>query len=428
MSNPIDLKALQASGANLGKGEPIVRPVRGLFARVFNLGLGYTSFLFAVLRNIAPILVVKNNAVVTRYDDVKEALLADDALGVTYNEKLDLILGGVPFFLGMNDKETHNRDKAALTRAVPPEDVAARLVPAAEAAAEHALVRANGKIEVVDQLFRKVTFEVLFDYLGTPKPPDGDVGVWVMRMFEFLFADARNDPGLRKEVELYAPVFRNYIQELIDARRKSGEKRNDVLGNCLDKQSQQEDGFSDEKIRAGLISCIVGGLPQLPMVGPNALEQLLRRPSMLAEAQLAARNDCNSKLAGYVMEAIRFDPLGPGLSRTLMRDYTLAAGTSRAKDLPKGMSVFVSFASAMRDGRRIRDPDTFIPDRPACNYIHFGHGLHECFGTHINRGLLPAILKPLLKRSNVTRAPGAEGQLRKQGVFADRLVVCYGPS
>jgi len=388
------------------------------------------NFWFALLRNTWPILVVKNNALVTRYDDVKEALLAD-ALGVTYKEKLDLILGGVPFFLGMNDKETHDREKAALTKAVPPEDVAERLVPAAEAAAEHALVRANGKIEVVDQLFREVTFEVLFDYLGTPAPPDGDVRVWVMRMFEFLFADAFNDSGLRKEVELYAPVFRNYIQGLIDARRKSGEKRNDVLGNCLERQARQEDGFSDDKIRAGLIGCIVGGLPQLPMVGPNALEQLLRRPSMLAEAQLAARNDdnnANSQLAGYVSEAMRFDPLGPGLSRTLMRDYTLAAGTSRAKHLSKGMSVFVSFASAMRDGRRVRDPDTFIPDRPACNYIHFGHGLHECFGTHINHGLLPAILKPLLKRSNVTRASGAEGHLRKQGVFAERLVVCYGPS
>lgn len=428
MTNPIDLKALQASSTDLGKGEPVVRPVRGLRARGFNLFLRSMNFWFALLRNTWPIWVVKNNALVTRYDDVKEALRADDAFGVTYKEKLDLILGGVPFFLGMNDKETHDREKAALTKAVPPEDVAERLVPAAEAAAEHALVSANGKIEVVDQLFRKVTFEVLFDYLGTPKPSDGDVGVWVMRMFEFLFADTFNDPGLRKEVELYAPVFRNYIQELIDARRKSGEKRNDVLGNCLDKQSQQEDGFSDEKIRVGLIGCIVGGLPQLPMVGPHALEQLLSRPAILAEAQLAARNNEDTKLAGYVSEAMRFDPVGPVLSRTVMKDYTLAAGTSRAKDLPKGMSVLVSFASAMKDGRRIRDPEAFIPDRPLCNYIHFGHGLHECFGIHINRGLLPAILKPLLKRSNVTRAPGAEGQLRKQGVFADRLVVCYGPA
>ncbi len=153
------VKALQASSTDLGKGEPVVRPVRGLRARGFNLFLRSMNFWFALLRNTWPIWVVKNNALVTRYDDVKEALRADDAFGVTYKEKLDLILGGVPFFLGMNDKETHDREKAALTKAVPPEDVAERLVPAAEAAAEHALVSANGKIEVVDQLFRKVTFE-----------------------------------------------------------------------------------------------------------------------------------------------------------------------------------------------------------------------------------------------------------------------------
>ena len=111
----------------------------------------------------------------TRYDDVKEVFPADDAFAVTYKEKLDLIMGGVPFFLGMNDKETHDREKAALTKAVPSGGRRGALGPAAEAAAEHALVSANGKIEVVDQLFRKVTFEVLFDYLGTPIPSDGDV-------------------------------------------------------------------------------------------------------------------------------------------------------------------------------------------------------------------------------------------------------------
>ena len=39
--------------------------------------------------------------------------------------------------------------------------------------------------------------------------------------------------------------------------------------------------------------------------------------------------------------------------------------------------------------------------------------------------MLPAILKPLLKRRGLERATGAEGHLRKQGAFADRLVVCY---
>jgi cytochrome P450 len=222
--------------------------------------------------------------------------------------------------------------------------------------------------------------------------------------------------------------LRNYIQDLIEDRRSSGEERDDVLGRCLNAQAKHEDGFSDDKIRCALVAFIAGGMPQLPMVGPHALEQLLRRPKVLTEAQSAARNGDDGKLAGYVFEAMRFDPLGPGLMRTLKKPYTLAAGTSRAKELPEGTVVFVSFASAMRDGRRVRDPEAFIPGRPPCNYIHFGHGLHECFGIHINRGLLPAILKPLLKRHDLTRAPGVEGHLRKQGVFADRLVVCYQPA
>jgi hypothetical protein len=35
------------------------------------------------------------------------------------------------------------------------------------------------------------------------------------------------------------------------------------------------------------------------------------------------------------------------------------------------------------------------------------------------------MLKPLLKRTGLRRASGAEGHLRKQTVFPDRLVVCF---
>ena len=143
---------------------------------------------------------------------------------------------------------------------------------------------------MVGELFREVAFEVLLDYFGTPLPPAGDLHVWASRIFEFQFADASNDPALRKEVDIYAPALRNYIQELIEDRRSSGEERDDVLGRCLDTQAKQEDGFSDDKIRCALIAFIAGGMPQLPMVGPHALEQLLRRPKVLAEAQIAARN------------------------------------------------------------------------------------------------------------------------------------------
>ena len=143
MTRPINFKSKRA--AVLGKGEPVIRPVSGIKAQLFQWGLAHSDLLFAVLRNIAPILVVKNTAVVTRYDDVKEVFLADEAFAVPYAEKLDVIMGGVPFFLGMGDTEEYRRDTAAMRKVVPIKDVAERLVPAAEAAAERAVCACEWK-------------------------------------------------------------------------------------------------------------------------------------------------------------------------------------------------------------------------------------------------------------------------------------------
>ena len=47
---------------------------------------------------------------------------------------------------------------------------------------------------MVDTLVRRVTFDVLGDYFGVPKPPDGDLRVWATRLFEFQFADRGTIP------------------------------------------------------------------------------------------------------------------------------------------------------------------------------------------------------------------------------------------
>ena len=46
----------------------------------------------------------------------------------------------------------------------------------------------------------------------------------------------------------------------------------------------------------------------------------------------------------------------------------------------------------------------------------------------MNKALLPLMLKPLLQRKNLRRAPGARGKLSKRGVFAERLWVQYDPA
>jgi cytochrome P450 len=76
----------------------------------------------------------------------------------------------------------------------------------------------------------------------------------------------------------------------------------------------------------------------------------------------------------------------------------------------------------MFDGRRVEKPTSFRIDRPDYDYFHFGYGMHECFGLYMNRLMVPAICKALLRRKRLRRAP-AGGKLQMDGAFAKRLIV-----
>jgi cytochrome P450 len=344
---------------------------------------------------------------------------------VPYRPKLNVIMGGQPFFLGMGDTPEYRADTAAMRKVIRADDIPARLVPAVEDAAEKIVASAGGNLEVVDALVRRVTFDVLGAYFGIPDPPNGDLRVWATRLFEFQFADPGGDRALRAEVDKIAPALRGHIQAQIEQRHAQGIRKDDVLGRCLEMQASGEPGFQDDQIRTALMGFIVGGPPQPPMVVPQALEQLLRRPDALAGAQEAARSGDDELLAGYVFEAMRFDPLAPALPRIALKDCTIAEGTARARKVSRGAAVLAAFSSAMMDERRVPEPRTFNPRRLPHEYIHFGYGLHTCFGIHINKALLPLMLKPLLRRPGLRRAPGRLGRLRKRGVFADQLHVNY---
>jgi cytochrome P450 len=361
----------------------------------------------------------------TRYDEVREVFRNNAAFAVPYGANLSVIMGGHPFFLSMDDDEEHRRDVEAMRKVVLPSDIPTRLAPKVEELGARYVAEANGRIEVVDALARRITFELYSDYFGIPDPPHADLRVLATRLFEFQFVDT-GDPTLRAEVDEMAPALRAHIQGLIDARRAAGERKDDVLGRCLALQAQNVPGFDDGQIRSSLMGFIVGGPPQPPMVVPQALEQLLRRPDALAGAQAAARDGNDELLAAHVFEAMRFDPLAPFLPRVATHEAMIAAGTSRAVKVPAGAKILVAFSSAMMDERRLADPQAFNPRRMPHEYIHFGYGLHQCFGIHMNMALLPLMLKALLKQPNLRRARGEEGHLSKRGPFADQLWVTYG--
>jgi cytochrome P450 len=222
----------------------VLRPEPSRLKRLLSSWImGLLPFVFRILRKWWPIPRFANMAVVTRYDDVREVFLDDAAFGVPYREKLDVIMGGQPFFLGMGDTPEYQRDTAAMRMVVRRDDIANRLAPAVDRLAEQVVANAESRLEVVDTLVRRVTFEVLCEYFGMQDPPDGDIRVWATRLFEFQFADPSGDPALREEVDKIAPALRAHIQKLIEDRRASGAIKDDVLGRCLSMQRDGQAGF-----------------------------------------------------------------------------------------------------------------------------------------------------------------------------------------
>lgn len=369
---------------------------------------------FAVLRLFQPNLVLGikfitaygngGTALVTRSEDVIDVLSRDDDFGVVYAPRMAMITAGSNFFLGMQDTPTYTRDTSNMRLVVRRDDVPAIVAPFVAATATALVDAAPGRIDVPQMLTIPVAARLLDHYFGTPGPSQAEIADWTTTLFWYLFIDLKADPALDAKAEACAADFRTWMDGHIAARKASGEARDDVLGRCLALQQSGTPGMSDTDIRNNLIGLLIGELPTTSAASNLALAELLERPDALAGAQAAARAGDDALLAAHVFEALRFRPLNPVIYRRAMRDAQIAAGTLRARRIKAGTMVMAANLSAMFDPLVVPDATSFRTDRPWETYMLWGHGVHICFGAHLNRVNLPAILKPLLVNDGLRKA------------------------
>lgn len=244
-------------------------------------------------------------------------------------------------------------------------------------------------------------------------------------MFQYLFTDQQNDPTVGATARDAAVKARTWLDQLIAERKKQDARQDDVVGRCLELQKAGVPGMDDVGIRNNLLGLIIGAIPTTSKCCTQVLDVLLKRPDKLEEARQAARTDNDALLTQYAFEALRFNPNNPGVFRLAAEDYTVAKGKMHATMIPRGASVIAATQSAMFDDTFIDVPNEFRTGRPDYAYMHFGYGLHTCFGQYINRVQIPGILKPLLKRNGLRRADGVAGQLLYDGSFPRSLMVVF---
>ena len=381
---------------------------------------------FAVLRELKPVLVLGEMALVTRFEDVQEVLSRPDAFGVTYAAKFAELTGGRNFFLGMDGDARYTRDVSNMRLAVRREAIASRVAPVVTRAAESIVDAAGGRLDVVRELGVGAPEALAAEYFGTPSPTPGDYATWSATMSGYLFLPpSGGNAATQGKAVAQAGLMRAALARTLAERRARGDDRDDVLGRCLAMQRAGLPGMDDETLLVNLFGIVIGALPTTGALLALAIDELLRRPAALAQAQMAARAGATRLVWQYMAEALRFNPLGPGVFRVALDDYEVAGGTPHATTIPRGTTVLASLSSAMMAGRRVDDPHVVKGDRPEWQYMHFAYGLHTCFGQYLNLAQLPLLATALLRRRNLRRAEGAAGALRKDGPFPSALVVEY---
>jgi cytochrome P450 len=374
---------------------------------------------FAVLRAFWPNLRLSRRfitaydnsgtAIVTRESDVREVLEREGDFAVVYEPRMRLITAGENFFLGMQDSAAYQRDVSNMRLAARREDVAAIVRPFARAEAERIVTAAPGTLDLPAELSNRVPVRLVARYFGLPYPDEDAAIRQATRMFHYLFADLGADPAIGAASLADAAEARAWMDAAIAARKASGASGEDLLGRCLVMQAAGLPGMSDLDIRNNLIGLFIGLVPTLNKAAVNAVAQLLARPEALRAARDAARADDEAKLATVLWEALRFDPVNPMIYRRANRATEIARGTRRRLHIPEGTMVLAANLSAMHDALALDAPGEFRAGRPDHAYILWGYGMHICFGAHINRSVLPAMLLPLLAREGLSADAPPDG-------------------
>ncbi len=368
-------------------------------------------------------------AVVTRRKDVLDVLSRDADFEVVYGSRMRKLTDGDNFFLGMQPGWDYERDVSDMRLAMRRDDVARIVLPRAAALAEKLVAESDGRLDLPPGLTLQVPWDMTDTYLGTGGPSAEAMQEWTTTLFFYLFGDLSADPEFEAKAMQDASALRTYLDEAVAARKANPTDTDDVLNRCLALQAADTPGMSDVGIRNNLLGILIGAIPTISKSCCLVLDELLRRPDALSGAQEAARSGDDVLMAQYVWEALRFNPHNPVIYRRATRDAVVARSSLRAMTVKKGQMVFAANFSAMFDRFDIPAPNEFRTDRTWETYIHWGYGMHTCFGGAINRAVIPAILKPLFLRKNLRRAPVGAGEIDTGGTsFPQHFTVEFDPT
>ncbi|MFF0228084.1 cytochrome P450 [Streptomyces sp. NPDC004629] len=334
---------------------------------------------------------------VTRYDDVREAL-ADPRLALDKRHASAGTYKGfsLPPALDANllnmDPPDHTRVRRLVGRAFTPRRVQRLRAPIRHTAdALLDVLGPHGSADLVAAYAAPLPITVICDLLGIPDEHRFDFRVWT----DSLVAPDPARPEAGKEAVV---AMLGYFTRLL--RDKRAEPGDDLLSDLIAVRDGGDRLSEDELMSLAFLILFAGYENAVQLIG-NSVLALLSHPDQLA----ALRRD-PGLLPGAVEEFVRYE--GPALlaiRRFPVEDVTIGGVT-----VPAGETVWVSPAAANRDPARFPDPDRLDLGRDAGGHLALGHGIHYCLGAPLARAETEIALAALLER--LPDLALADGELR----------------
>ncbi|HYV93286.1 MAG TPA: cytochrome P450 [Chitinophagales bacterium] len=385
---------------------------------------------FWILRRVKPVLIFGDKAIVSRHDDVIEVLTrnTDFTIEQINAKKLDAL--HLHFFLGMDTSPEHDREFQLMQNIARREDMQVIRQLIREKSEECiSKISGKGQIELVHDLSLVVPMHFMDKYIGVM---DGTVdgatmAAWMRSLFHQSFLNLTNDKAVEQRGTAVSLELKKYLEELISKRKaeiKSGNNTDDTILNRLMRLQQipGNEWITDDVIRRNISGLMIGAVDTTSKCVVHVIDELLRHPDELVAAVNAAGANDIEKVKQYCWEALRFNPHNQVIERYCLKDTEIGILRGKARKIKAGTTVFAAIMSAMLDEKVFVNPMQFDLNRKT-EYLHFGYGMHVCYGRYINAVTIPEITAAALRLKNLRRARGFKGMVEYEGAFPQSMVL-----
>jgi cytochrome P450 len=327
--------------------------------------------------------------VLTRYDDVKRALLTPADFACGRDLQIDGVEGSIdggvtiptnPFRMGMMEMD-------------PPTSLKFRklLVPwfsvrSVEVNAAHIRdlvtwcldrVIESGQMDIVDDLANPLPALVTLDLMGLP------LENWE-QYAQILHQAAYRAKGSAKQIAWLLTDLR----AIVESRRETPAAVPTPLDALLVAEVDGE-RLSIDLVVELVFMLLNGGIDTSTALIAHIVRYLGAHPVAMAELRADP-----SLIPAAVDEFLRYFTPGTGLARTAIRDTTVGETEIKA-----GERVFLALGSANTDPAEFDRADTVDLSRDANRHLAFGAGVHRCVGSFLAPREIAIVLEELLRRA-----------------------------